>query len=94
MSRAEYGIAYPAITSSSEDGVTLDRPSPRTRGILDPLNVRDIFFPLSRLNVEGLKKQGVCVLPWTVNKKEEMELFKNVYKIPFLTDILTAEENS
>ena len=47
-----------------------------------------------RLDVERLKERGMCVIPWTVNKKEEMEQFRDILKIPYLTDFVSLEEQS
>jgi hypothetical protein len=44
--------------------------------------------------VEQLKEQGICVIPWPVNEREEVEYFRDVLKIPYLTDCLTFEEQN
>ena len=45
-----------------------------------------------RLDVERLKEQGMCVIAWTVNEREEVQYCRDVLKIPYLTDCVSLEE--
>ena len=46
----------------------------------------------SRVEVKRFQEKGFSVIPWTVNEREEMAHFKDVLKIPYITDLLNVDE--
>ena len=48
-----------------------------------------INIKLCRIDVKKPQGKGMCVIPWTVNDKEEMDHFKNVLNVSFVTDFVS-----
>ena len=46
----------------------------------------------SRVEVKRFQEKGFSVIPWTVNEREEMTHFKDVLKIPYITDLPAVDE--
>ena len=44
-----------------------------------------------RVDVERLREQGMYVLPWTVNDKEEKNYFRDKLKVPYVTDVVALD---
>jgi len=58
--------------------------------------VCDQLFPashLTRVDWRRWRKEGVHLVAWTVNNKEEKHYFHEVLKIPFITDNPAVDSN-
>lgn len=42
--------------------------------------------------MKKLEEKGMCVISWTVNKKEEKDHFRDL-KIPYFTDMVSSGED-
>ena len=51
----------------------------------------EVSITLCRIDVKKLQEKGMYVIPWTVNDKKEMDHFKNVLNISFVTDFVSLD---